>query len=155
MMISERPEAPADPERRAVDQRREPGQVQPRSHDDGRLVEPEHGRDQQRQERLEPVEGRAADEHADGERRRDAPRWIVDAEGGAQPLAEGVKRGHRPVRPRPTLSSTATSARVHPAWTRTSATSWGAASLSGIAARPRAEAKQRRRTRIGAFYRAE
>src|SRR5438094_743519 len=88
-----------------------------------------------------------------GGRRRDAPRWIVDAEGGAQPLAEGVTRGHRPVRPRPTLSSTATSARMHPAWTRTSATSWGAASLSRIAERPSVEAMKKMSNTLCVFVR--
>src|SRR5207249_4101999 len=68
----------ADTQGEAIHHRREPRQVEPGPrHGDG-LVQSKDRRDRERQDRLQTVERRAAEEYADGEGERHPPRWVVE-----------------------------------------------------------------------------
>ena len=78
----------AEAEAEGVHERREPGQVEPRPGDRRRLVEPEHVGHGEGQQRVEPVEGRHADEDACRHARGQARRLLVQVQDGGRPLAE-------------------------------------------------------------------
>src|SRR5207247_2689076 len=107
-------------------------------------VQAKEGRDPERQQRLEAVERRTADEDADSQGERD-PRWgLVQVQDGAEPAREAARGGaHARGRHRPTPSRTATIARTQAAWIRMSTASRGVASLRMRAERPSVDARQK------------
>src|SRR5262245_35787604 len=139
----------ADAQGEAVEDRREPGQIEPRPRHCHRAVQPEDRRHRERQDRLKPIERRAADEDADRQGQRDSPRRIVEPQHSAEPRAE---RAAKPAQGRgrhlPTPSSTATIASTHAAWTRISTASRGVASFKRIAERPSVEARKKIRSTL-------